>query len=97
MKHIIKVENLENLPKTRPLIAMDNNKKLWQKGKEQYKGLKFTSKGTSTISAQNIGIDNRDIKYSLDKGNTWNQLSSSIITLQNNANCESSRLLNHQQ
>ena len=25
MKHIIKVETLQNLPETRPLIAMDNN------------------------------------------------------------------------
>ena len=35
MKHIIKVENLENLPITRPLIAMDGNKKFFIEGKQK--------------------------------------------------------------
>jgi len=35
MKHIIKVEVLENLPETRPLIAMDRNKKLFWEGKKK--------------------------------------------------------------
>lgn len=34
MKHIIKVENLENLPETLPIIAMDTNKNL-----KQYNGI----------------------------------------------------------
>lgn len=33
MKHIVKVETLQNLPETRPLIAMDNNGNLFQRGK----------------------------------------------------------------
>lgn len=32
MKHIIKVETLQNLPETRPLIAMDASKKLFAEG-----------------------------------------------------------------
>lgn len=35
MKHIIKVEVLENLPKTRPIIAMDKAKNLFQEGKKE--------------------------------------------------------------
>ena len=34
MKHIIKVEVLENLPETRPLIAMDKYKKFFAEGKK---------------------------------------------------------------
>ena len=32
MKHIIKVENLQNLPETRPLIAMDGDRNLFLRG-----------------------------------------------------------------
>ena len=35
MKHIIRVEILENLPEIRPLIAMDRNKKFFQEGKKK--------------------------------------------------------------
>jgi hypothetical protein len=35
MKHIIKVEVLENLPETRPLVAMDRNKKFFVEGKKE--------------------------------------------------------------
>ena len=35
MKHIIKVEVLENLPEIRPLIAMDRYKNLFQEGKKK--------------------------------------------------------------
>ena len=35
MKHIIKVEVLENLPTIRPVIAMDRNKKFFQEGKKE--------------------------------------------------------------
>ena len=35
MKHIIKVEVLENLPEIRPLIAMDKNKKFFAEGKKE--------------------------------------------------------------
>lgn len=33
MKHIVKVETLQNIPETRPLIAMDNNGNLFWRGK----------------------------------------------------------------
>ena len=35
MNHIIKVASLENLPETRPLIAMDNNSNLGWKASEK--------------------------------------------------------------
>lgn len=43
MKHIIKVETLQNLPETRPLIAMDANGVLFAKGQDLFVDLGLVS------------------------------------------------------
>jgi len=86
MKYIIKTTNLENLPDTRPLIAMDQNGEFFYEGKStepSYIGLKFTSTGNSTISLSNVGGNMPDMKYSLDDGKTWTQWDYSSISLSN--------------
>ena len=53
MKHIIKVEVLENLPEIRPLIAMDANKKFFQQGR----------------APEPVGPANNEIWYTTTDGN----------------------------
>lgn len=68
MKHIIKVESLENLPSTRPLIAMDNEGNLFSeslKEPELYIDLELPS---GTLWANyNLGVDPTD----LDTASKW--------------------------
>ena len=55
MKHIIKVEVLENLPETRPLIAMDKYKKFFAEGKK----------------AEPVGPADNEIWYTSSDGNKY--------------------------
>lgn len=68
MKHIIKVETLENLPGTRPIIAMDNEGNLFiesLKEPELYIDLELPS---GTLWANyNLGVDPTD----LDAASKW--------------------------
>ena len=61
MKHIIKVESLQNLPETRPLIAMDNNKKLFAEGQVAAPTIEMVDLGLSVKWAKyNIGATGAD-------------------------------------
>ena len=82
------IKNGPNMYDTQNLHTNDDGKKIKVIDDvayivDGYKGLRFKSNGSTTISLTNNGGNAPDIKYSLDGGETWTQWNYNSISLAN--------------